>query len=201
MIKYSLINKYFLLLFVIIGVLFLQGCMAATVIGGAVVATQTAIDPRSLGTQIDDHTLESRIYNAIDKNKQLKQEARIIITVYQGDVLLTGQVVSSDLISYAENTVMNIASRSEIYSEIRTGTPINIIAISKDYWITTKIRFKMLINTIIKSPNIKVVTEDGEVFLLGLVTLSESKEAAKIASQVSGVKHVTTVFNILNKKM
>jgi osmotically-inducible protein OsmY len=46
----------------------------------------------------------------------------------------------------------------------------------------------------VKSSNVKVTTENGEVFLLGLVTQQEGQSAAQIASQVSGVKHVTTAF-------
>jgi Predicted periplasmic or secreted lipoprotein len=49
----------------------------------------------------------------------------------------------------------------------------------------------------VKSSNVKVTTENGEVFLLGLVTDREGKAAADIASRVSGVKHVTTAFTYI----
>lgn len=58
-------------------------------------------------------------------------------------------------------------------------------------------RSQLLGSDQVKSSNVKVTTENGEVFLLGLVTQAEASAAADIASRVSGVKHVTTAFTIL----
>ncbi|CAD6512134.1 division/outer membrane stress-associated lipid-binding lipoprotein [Candidatus Profftia tarda] len=182
---------------VIIISLFLHGCLAATVIGGAAFAAKTAIDPRSLGTQVDDGTLESRVFNALYKNKELKEEARISVTVYQGNILLTGQAPSNELITCAQQIAIDMNGRNAVYNEIRNEKPVSLETASHDLWITTKVRSELLISDIIKSPNIKVITENGEVFLLGLVTSKESKVAAKIASHIDGVKRVTTAFNIL----
>lgn len=68
---------------------------------------------------------------------------------------------------------------------------------SSDTWITTKIRSQLLGSDQVKSSNVKVTTENGEVFLLGLVTPQEAQAAADVASRVSGVKHVTTAFTML----
>jgi osmotically-inducible protein OsmY len=61
------------------------------------------------------------------------------------------------------------------------------------------VRTQLLSSDQVKSSNVKVTTENGEVFLLGLVTDREGRAAADIASRVSGVKHVTTAFTISNK--
>ena len=68
---------------------------------------------------------------------------------------------------------------------------------TSDTWITTKVRSQLLTSDTVKSSNVKVTTENGEVFLLGLVTQQEAQSAAQIASQVSGVKHVTTAFTLV----
>ena len=68
---------------------------------------------------------------------------------------------------------------------------------TSDTWITTKVRSQLLGSDQVKSSNVKVTTENGEVFLLGLVTDREGKAAADIASRVSGVKHVTTAFTYI----
>lgn len=177
--------------------LLLQGCIAGVVVGSAAVATKTATDPRSVGTQVDDGTLEARVENALSKDQQLKKEARVVATTYQGKVLLTGQSPSTDLAARAKQIAMGVEGTTEVYNEIRQGTPVSLSTASSDTWITTKVRSQLLTSDTVKSSNVKVTTENGEVFLLGLVTQQEGQSAAQIASQVSGVKHVTTAFTFV----
>ncbi|AGQ32993.1 Osmotically-inducible protein Y precursor [Serratia liquefaciens] len=177
--------------------LLLQGCIAGVVVGSAAVATKTATDPRSVGTQVDDGTLEARVENALSKDQQLKKEARVVATAYQGKVLLTGQSPSTDLAARAKQIAMGVEGTTEVYNEIRQGTPVSLSTASSDTWITTKVRSQLLTSDTVKSSNVKVTTENGEVFLLGLVTQQEGQSAAQIASQVSGVKHVTTAFTFV----
>ncbi len=174
--------------------LLLQGCIAGVVVGSAAVATKTATDPRSVGTQVDDGTLEARVESALSKDQQLKKDARVVATAYQGKVLLTGQSPNADLTARAKQIAMGVEGTTEVYNEIRQGTPVSLSTASSDTWITTKVRSQLLTSDTVKSSNVKVTTENGEVFLLGLVTEQEGQSAAQIASQVSGVKHVTTAF-------
>ncbi|MFP1723779.1 division/outer membrane stress-associated lipid-binding lipoprotein [Lonsdalea quercina] len=177
--------------------LLLQGCIGAVAIGSAAVATKTATDPRTVGTQVDDGTLEMRVSNTLAKDQQLSKEARIIATVYQGKVLLTGQSPNTELSSRAKQIALGVEGTTEVYNEIRQGTPISLGTASMDTWITTKVRSQLLASDQVKSSNVKVTTENSEVFLLGLVTRREGAAAAEIASKVSGVKHVTTAFTYL----
>lgn len=179
---------------VLFSALLLQGCVGAVVVGSAAVATKTATDPRSVGTQVDDGTLEARVENALSKDQQLKKEARIVATAYQGKVLLTGQAPNRELASRAKQIALGVEGATEVYNEIRQGTPVSLGTASVDTWITTKVRSQLLTTDTVKSSNVKVTTENGEVFLLGLVTQKEGQSAAQIASQISGVKHVTTAF-------
>ena len=68
---------------------------------------------------------------------------------------------------------------------------------TSDTWITTKVRSQLLGTDQVKSSNVKVTTENGEVFLMGLVTDREGRAAADIASRVSGVSRVTTAFTYI----
>lgn len=181
---------------VVLTALMLQGCVAA-VIGSAAVATKSATDPRTVGTQVDDSTLELRVSNALGKDQQIKNDAHIVATAYQGKVLLTGQSPTAEIASRAKQITMGVDGANEVYNEIRTGDKASFGTASSDTWITTKVRSQLLSSDQVKSSNVKVTTENGEVFLLGLVTDTEAKSAADIASRVSGVKHVTTAFTIL----
>ncbi|MDR0805535.1 MAG: divisome-associated lipoprotein YraP [Enterobacteriaceae bacterium] len=171
----------------------LSGCVAV-VAGGAAVATKTATDPRTVGTQVDDVTLEARVNSALAKDQELKKEARIVTTAYHGVVLLTGQSPSSSLADRAKNIAIGVDGTEVVHNAIRQGKPVDIGTSSSDSWITTKIRSQLLTSDKVKSSNVKVITEDGEVYLLGLVTEEQGKAAAKVASEVSGVKRVITVF-------
>ncbi|MFC3394119.1 division/outer membrane stress-associated lipid-binding lipoprotein [Brenneria rubrifaciens] len=177
--------------------LLLQGCVGAVVVGSAAVATKSATDPRTVGTQVDDSTLEVRVANAINKDEQLKKGARIVATVYQGKVLLTGQAPTTELSNRAKQIALGVEGAVEVYNEIRQGKPVSLGTASMDTWITTKVRSQILASDTVKSSNVKVTTENGEVFLLGIVTQREGASAAEIASKVSGVKHVTTAFTYL----
>ncbi|WP_141395348.1 BON domain-containing protein, partial [Enterobacter hormaechei] len=68
---------------------------------------------------------------------------------------------------------------------------------SSDTWITTKVRSQLLSSDQVNSSNVKVTTENGEVFLLGLVTQEEGKAAAAVGSRVGGVNRVTPAFTYL----
>ncbi|HAP81926.1 MAG TPA: osmotically-inducible protein OsmY, partial [Enterobacteriaceae bacterium] len=175
----------------------LQGCVAAAVVGTAAVGTKAATDPRSVGTQVDDGTLELRVNSALSKDQQVKKDARINVTAYQGKVLLTGQSPNTELASRAKQIAMGVEGATEVYNEVRQGQPIGLGTASTDTWITTKVRSQLLASDLVKSSNVKVTTENSEVFLLGLVTEREGKAAADIASHVSGVKHVTTAFTYI----
>ena len=97
----------------------------------------------------------------------------------------------------AKQIAMGVEGTAEVFNEIRQGQPIGLGTASSDTWITTKVRSQLLGTDQVKSSNVKVTTENGEVFLLGLVTEREGKAAADIASRVSGVKHVTTAFTYI----
>ncbi len=109
-----------------------------------------------------------------------------MVTAYQGKVLLTGQSPSADLASRAKQIAMGVDGATEVYNEIRTGQKVSLGTSSSDTWITTKIRSQLLGSDQVKSSNVKVTTENGEVFLLGLVTQQEATAAADVASRVSG---------------
>ncbi|KER02209.1 division/outer membrane stress-associated lipid-binding lipoprotein [Photorhabdus temperata] len=190
--------RFLSLLATVCAVVMLQGCIGAAVVGSAAVATKTATDPRTIGQQVDDGTLEARVSNALNKDKQIKERIRVITTAYQGKVLLTGQSPDSSLSDRAKQIASRVDGAHVVYNEIRQGKPVELSTASKDTWVTTKVRSKILASDSVKSTNIKVVTENGEVFLLGILTKQEGNAAAKIASETDGVKRVTTAFTYLN---
>ncbi|MGP1939432.1 MAG: division/outer membrane stress-associated lipid-binding lipoprotein [Arsenophonus sp. ET-DL9-MAG3] len=190
--------RLFFLIIIMCSPILLQGCLGATIIGSsAAIVTKSTIDPRSIGRQVDDGTLEARVKTAINKDKEITCNTRIIITAYAGKILLIGQSPNLLLAKRAKDIAINVKGVQAVYNQIRQTIPIDFNAAYKDAWITTKIKSKIFINNSLKSLTIKVITENKEVFLLGILTQQEGNVIAKIASKTSGVKHVITVFTYL----
>lgn len=179
----------------ICGALFLlQGCIATAVVTTAAVATKVATDPRSAGTQIDDEVLEEKVAYNLTNDAQLKQEARINVVSYNGKILLVGQAPSLAAAESAKNIASGIEGVKEVYNEIRTGEKINTSQIALDSWITTAVKSKLLVNSEVKATEVKVITENGEVFLMGKLDQNQANAAAEVARNIRGVNKVIKVI-------
>ncbi|MGR3807867.1 Osmotically-inducible protein OsmY, contains BON domain [Pasteurella testudinis DSM 23072] len=182
----------------LLGAFGLQACVTTAVVGTAAVATKVATDPRTAGTQIDDETLEVRVSSALNKDAEIKEDARINVVSYNSRVLLIGQVPSESLKETAKNLASGVDGVTDVYNEIRVGEKIGFGQISQDTWITTRIKSKLLLNSAVKSTDVKVITENGEVFLMGSVTEAQANAAAEDARYVGGVTKVIKVFSYIN---
>lgn len=172
----------------------LQGCITTAVVTTAAVATKVATDPRTAGRQLDDETLEEKVAYHLNKDAQLQEEARINVVAYNGKVLLIGQAPNDIAKETAKSIAAGVEGVSEIYNEIRTGEKIGVLQITQDGWITTKIKSQLLINSQVKSTEVKVITENGEVFLMGNLSSVQGDAAADVARHVRGVTKVVKVL-------
>ncbi|MDP8033042.1 division/outer membrane stress-associated lipid-binding lipoprotein [Pasteurella atlantica] len=178
----------------------LQGCVTAAVVGtvGAVAAaTKVATDPRTAGRQIDDETLEEKINYRLNKDAQLKEEARVVIVSYNGKVLLAGQAPNKIAADTARKITLGQQGVRLVYNEIRIAKKIGAGQITTDAWITTQVKTQLLANVYVKSNNVKVLTENGEVFLMGHVTPKQSQVVINIARHTKGVRKVIPAFSYI----
>lgn len=172
----------------------LQGCIATAVVSTAAVATKVATDPRTAGRQLDDETLEEKVAYNLNKDAQLQEEARINVVSYNGKVLLIGQAPNEMAKDAAKSVAAGVEGVSEVYNEIRISPKIGVGQITKDGWITTKVKSKLFVNGEVKATEVKVITENGEVFLMGNLSHAQSDAAANVARYVSGVTRVIKVI-------
>jgi len=186
-------KKQTLLLGLLAGTLLLQGC-AAVVVGGAAGTAKASGDRRTLGAQWDDQAIELKAANLLADNKPLSAASKISVYSNNGRVLLVGQTPSDAYKLEAGKVVARIDGVRHVYNELRLGQPVNIGVRSNDSWITSKVRADMLGAKNFVSAKVKVATENGEVFLIGLVTRQEGDQAVEIARHVSGVKRVIKAF-------
>lgn len=173
--------------------LLLQACAAAVVAGGASAVT-SASDRRTLGSQIDDSSIVVKAERALEENKTLEERAHINVNSYNGILLLTGQAPSQELVELATSLVQPIQGVKDVQNQIRVGNPISFTTRSRDSWITTRVKSMLVGDKEISALNIKVVTENGEVFLMGLVNSTEADKAVEIARHVNGVSRVIKAF-------
>lgn len=174
----------------------LQGCAAVAVVAittGASMAT----DRRSIGNQIDDQTIEVEAYNEITKNSSLNDNANLHVISVNGSVLIIGQTPNTFLRDQAIKIINNIDGVVRIHNQIRIGNLTSITTQTNDVWLTSKVKSALFSSDEIKGNTIKVITENAEVFLMGLVTQKEATAAVNITRNISGVNRVFKAFEYL----
>ncbi|MBZ9611383.1 division/outer membrane stress-associated lipid-binding lipoprotein [Rheinheimera maricola] len=175
----------------------LQGCAAAVVAGGATAVT-SANDRRTLGAQIDDKNVVLKAVRALSDDAATAEGSNINVTSYNGVLLLTGQTASEAIRQRAEELTRSIDGVRNVQNQIRLGNNTAMTTRTRDGWISTKVKTQLLADKQVSGLNIKVVTENAEVFLLGLVNEQEAAKAVDIARHVDGVSRVIKAFEIRN---
>ncbi|MGO4890862.1 BON domain-containing protein [Flavobacterium sp. W21_SRS_FM6] len=174
----------------------MQGC-AALVVGAGVGAASAAHDRRTLGAQVDDKTSASRISVALSEVDALKNQTSITVQVFNGTALLVGQAPTNELIQLAQTTASSVNNIKKLHNQIRLGSPISTGDAAKDVWLASKVKTLLLADKRIDGLNIEIEVENGEVFLMGLVSQQEADIAVDITRNIDGVKQVVKAFEYL----
>ena len=169
----------------------LQGCVPAVATGVGAGALMI-VDRRNAETYLDDEAIEIRSFNRI--NEKFGDKVHINVTSYNLKVLLTGEVPDEGIKAELEKAVAGIANVKGVVNEAQVGAVSCFQARSNDTYITSKVKARFIDANKCQANHVKVVTEAGTVFLLGLVTRKEADEAAEIARTTAGVKKVVRVF-------
>lgn len=180
---------------VVIGVL--QGCAGAIVAGGAT-GVAVAHDQRTAGTVIEDQAIEIKVASAIRGDKELNEQSHINVTSYNGMVLLSGETPGEDLRKRAEEHARKAEKVRKVYNELTVAAPSSFVSRSSDTVVTTKIKAKMVANKEFDPTRVKVVTENGVVYLMGLVNHAEADIATNIARETDGVQRVVKLYEYLD---
>jgi osmotically-inducible protein OsmY len=120
------------------------------------------------------------------------------VTSFNGIVLLAGQTPRADLKALAEQAAGTVQRVKKVNNELQVMPPSSILARNNDAWLTTKIKSQMLTDNTIPGSRIKVVTENGIVYLLGLVTQQEANNATSLVQSVSGVQKIVKLFEYID---
>jgi osmotically-inducible protein OsmY len=165
------------------------------VVGGAAATGAMAADRRTSGIYVEDENIELKAVKKMETN--LGEDAHVNVTSYNRNVLLTGEVPVAESKSKAENLVKEIPNTRSITNEITVGPKSSIGSRSNDSYITSKIKTKFVTESKFPANYVKVVTENGVVYLLGIVTKAEADAAVEIARNTDGVTKVVKVFEYM----
>jgi len=165
------------------------------VVGGAAATGAMAADRRTSGIYVEDENIELKAVKKMETN--LGEDAHVNVTSYNRNVLLTGEVPVAESKSKAESLVKEITNTRSITNEITVGPKSTIGSRSNDSYITSKIKTKFVTENKFPANYVKVVTENGVVYLLGIVTNKEADEAVEIARNTDGVTIVVKVFEYM----
>jgi osmotically-inducible protein OsmY len=190
------LSRILVLLLILIPTFLLQGC-AGLVIGAAGGFAVAAHDRRDTQTMIKDEKIESNAANSLYDDPKLKNKIHINITSYNQVVLVTGEVLSSGLRDYAIDIVRNIKHVKRVHNELAVADLTSFSSRTGDSWITSKVKSKMLGTKGMDATRVKVVTENGKVYLMGLVTDKEAELAVEVTRHVKNVKQVIKIFEII----
>lgn len=187
---------FFSLIFLTLLIINIQGCSSVL---SAITADpiEDESDERTTGSTLDDEIIETKALVNIDKADEELAHAHIVVVSFNGVVLLAGQVNTTEQRLLAADTVAKIGKVRRIHNEITVAGATSMVARSNDSWITTKVKTKLLANSEVEGGRIKVVTENGVVYLMGLVTREEATRAAEQARKTGGVQKVVRVFEYI----
>lgn len=171
----------------------LSGCPAA-IIAGAAGAAVMADDPRSTGTQIDDETIESRAMSKLRERKDIISQSNLTVVSYNRIVLLLGQTPNATLKRDSGDIVANVPNVRKVYNEIKVAPPGGLWNNTTDGTLSARVKSALIADDGVPSNSVKVITEAGEVYLMGLVTRAHGDRATEIARGVGGVQKVIQLF-------
>ena len=177
---------------------FIQGC-AEMVVGGAAATASAAHDRRTLGVYVEDQSIEFKAGEKLTTDAEIRQQCQINVTSYNMTVLLTGQAANQALRERAEQLVGSVEHVRRVVNEVEIGSFASLGELTRDSALTTEIKFRL---TQIDIPDfdpmrVKVITERGVVFLMGLLTQQEAQAVTNLVRHVSGVRRVVKVFEYI----
>ncbi len=172
----------------------LQGCFPA-IAAGVTTGVLAAVDRRSLGTQTEDESIEWKSSSRV--SEKLGDKAHLNFTSFNRKVLMTGEVPSAEAKAEAERIATGVVNVQGVYNELTVGPASSFSDRSNDAFVTSKIKSRSVDSGKYNPVHVKVVTEAGVAFLLGMVTQPEADSAINVARTTAGVKKVVNLLEII----
>ena len=190
--------KHFI--FIILTSTLLTGCSTLMTGGAEITGLSLLHDRRTSNALINDERIEINAGIELNSHDDTRSECHFNVTAYNGTVLVTGEAPTEQLRSKVISIVQTIAGVKLVHNELTIAPPSSFTSRSHDTLITTKVKSALSnINNLpgFDATRVKVITEKGVVYLLGLVHKNEGLVATEIARRETGVKQVVKIFEFI----
>jgi osmotically-inducible protein OsmY len=154
---------------------------------------------KSIGTDFGDSKMETFIGVNIIKADPALANAHVNVTVYNGLVLITGEAPSAEMKALAGDTARDYHGQRKVYNELQLRGKTSVVSRTNDSIISGKIKTKLAFTKGIDFSDMKVVTEDSVVYLLGTLYEDMGDIAAEVARNTRGVRKVVKCFEYVEK--
>ena len=175
---------------------FLQSCAPLLIGAGVGAGVMMADDRRTSATILEDQTIEVKIKNRI--NEKYDDQLHVSTTSFNRFVLLTGEAPTEEIKQDLTIVALEVQNVRNVQNEVVVAGNSSFTSRSSDTLLTSNIKGRLTQNKDVSSNQVKVVTENGTAFLMGLVTRAEAESAAQTAATTSGVQRVVKVFEYID---
>jgi osmotically-inducible protein OsmY len=169
-----------------------------TVFAGCAPISGNDQSTRTPGTVIDDVAISNLAMRQLRRDEGSLANANINVLSHNGHVLLTGQVDNEAARARAQDIVAGLAQVQVVHNELAIGPATSLTTRSRDAWISSKVKTRLLSERGVPGDRIKVTTEDGAVYLVGIVPRAEADRAVAVTGTVQGVRKIVKVFQYLD---
>ena len=178
------------ILTLLFAMLFLSGCIGVSSKGIFGTGVSVALDPRSLGTQIDDSIMQKNLSGRLvimDKKYFLSINSKVL----DGRIFLTGKVDNPEEKLKITKLAWETQGARSVRNDIKIKEEFNFKQSAKDVLITSQLRTALVLSKNIKSNNYNIDTYKKKIFIYGIaLTSDERDEVIKEAKQILDVEKV-----------
>lgn len=183
---------------ILLSLYLLSGCTAA-VVGGAVVGTSVVLDKRTTGDYVEDQNIKTKFTHLYYQDDELSDQTHINVTSYNRQILITGEVSTEQQKQKLSHIATQIKNVRKYFNEVVISKPSSMSTRTNDSYLTSKIKTSIFTHmSELDGAQVKVVTENSSVFLMGLVTREQGNQITEITRTTDGVKRVIKLFEYPN---
>ena len=179
-----------LIIIISLSFLIITGCVGVSSTGVFGTGVSVALDPRSVGTQIDDSIMQKNLVARLSlKNK--KYFLALKVKTLDGRIFLTGKVDDPEEKLHITKLAWETDGVRSVKNDIKIKEEFNFKRSAKDLLITSQLRTALIFNKNIKSANYNIDTYKKKIFIYGIaMTSDERKEVINEAKQILDVEEV-----------
>ena len=193
--------KKFFLLLLLINSFLINGCSTIATDSDEITGQALLHDRLTRETILLDKESETEAYSELNSDDDVLNQSHYTITAYNGAVLITGETPTEELRTKIISTVQVIPNVKLIHNNLIIAYPSDSSSRANDKLITDTV--KIALNQICTIPDfdpsmVKVITENGTVYLMGLVHRDEGTVVINVTRLQPGIKQIITVFEYID---